>query len=536
MSATVDLSLTELRAENFRRERQQTFEDEAGSLSGSLLEFVYAAWPHVVPAACVPTWHIESICEHLEAAYRREIPRLIITIQPGALKSTLVSVLAPAWRWTHEPCERIISASHADHLAARDTRKSRELIQKPWYQDRWGDRFQLSLDENLKTRYSNTVGGHRIATHVEGGTGERGGVLILDDPHNAREVASPTKLQAARDWVGDTWSSRLNVSVDDPGVKIVIGQRVHESDVIGFLLDGGSDRWTHLCLPARYDKRHPYLTPKRVKLASGGSVQGDVRTKDGELLASAYMNEAALADATHDMTEVVKASQYQQRPSPREGNLLKRAQWGYYPVEMSPYTERGIFGAQVAGLPAFKMLVHSWDTSLKDRKHSDFVAGQIWAADGARYYLLRLFHQRAGLNKTVDVMEEFYSWGVKHFPHVPQYVLIESAANGPDAIAEMKRRVQGVTPVAAKGTKGMRAESASPALEGGNCFVPGYPSEDLQGYDARTPSDVQEFIEECARFRPEIDHQKDDQVDAWSQAVNWMRTRGTQRAVIAGVM
>jgi predicted phage terminase large subunit-like protein len=528
--SAVELNLHELRSEKQRRAEQQTFEEEAEALSGSLRSFVYACWPNVVPQVAVPTWHIDAICEHLEAAYRREIPRLLITIQPGALKSTLVSVMAPAWRWTHAPQERIVSASHADYLAARDTRKSRELIQRPWYQARWGNRFDLTHDENMRTRYSNTFGGHRIATHVGGGTGERGSVLILDDAHNAREVASESALREARDWWGDTWASRLNVSVADPGVKIVIGQRVHEEDVIGFILDGDPDgsRWVHLCLPARYESNHPHLTPKTQVLISGTELIGDQRSAEGELLAPNYMDESALFEAQSEMTEVTKAAQYQQRPAPREGALLKRQFWRYYPREQSYYAEHGRFDQGVArGLGQFSSIVNSWDTSLKDRDHSDFVAGTSWGVRGADRYLLRIVHGRMGFNATVEAMLALYEWSVEVWPSIPQYVLVETASNGPDAIAEIERRINGVVKVAAKGSKEMRAEAASTALEGGNCFLPGFPNPDLSNYDPRTPTEVQQFVEEAATF-PMGAH--DDQVDSWSQAMNWLRQRGVRKA------
>lgn len=532
----LELSLEEIDAERQRRADGISLEEEAEKLSGSLREFLRASWPWIVPTERIDAWHLDAIADHLEAAYAREIPRLVITIQPGSLKSTLVSVMAPAWWWTRKPSERIVSASHADHLSSRDTRKTRQLILSDWYQSRFGDRFALSQDENLKTRYSNTEGGHRIATHVGGGTGERGGVLILDDAHDASDANSTSEaaLATACGWFGDTWASRLNATVSDPGTKIVIGQRIHERDVIGFLLGGDEDRWTHLCLPTRYEGKHPYLTPRARTLSSGRVIEGDRREEEGELLAPAFQDERTLADLTAEMTEAVKAGQYQQRPAPKEGDLLKRADWKFYDPKLSFYVDfrDGLFDEERAEMlkgrvGAFERVVHSWDTSLKDRKDSDFVAGGMWGTKGPDLYLLRLFHQRVGLSATIEAMNDLYDWAAKLWPSVPHSVVIESAANGPDAIAEMRRRVQGVIAVTAKGSKTMRAEAASAALEGGNCFLPGYRAADGSGYDERTPSDVQRFVEEAAKFPNGIN---DDEVDQWSQAVNWSRGRRVARA------
>ena len=530
----VALSIAELDAELERKRQGKTLAEEAAELAGSLRLFIRAAWPHVVPQPLIETPHIDAVADHLQALYERELRRLLITIPPGSLKSTIVSVIAPAWRWASEPSERLVGASWSTDYSERDTLSSRRLIQSAWFQSRFGERFQLSADENLKTRYSNDQGGRRVASYVGGGTGERGDVLILDDPHNAKEAQSldAKQLGGAREWWGNTWSSRLNDSPQRPGVMVVIGQRIHEADLIGLLLEE-PERWTHLCLPARFEPAHPFRTPRRVVLRSGRELQGDVREEPGELLAPAYQSEERLEELAADMTAHVAAGQLQQRPAPREGALLRRSDWRFYSPELSFYRRSGAFGLaeaqKLAERARFSQIVHSWDTSLKDAKDSDYVAGQVWGIAGADRYCLRLFRERLGLNATIEAMAELGAWALGIWPRLPHRILVESASNGPDAIAELKRRLDGVIPVAAKGSKELRAAAAAPALEGGNCFLPGYAADDLSGYDARTPAAVQRFVEEAAVF-PNGAH--DDEVDAWSQLVNWTRGHaGGQLAV-----
>jgi hypothetical protein len=74
-------------------------------------------------------WHIDAIAEHLEAAYRREIRRLIINVPPRHMKSLTVSVFGPAWRWTHAPSERFLTASYGDKLATDHAKNTRTVIQ-----------------------------------------------------------------------------------------------------------------------------------------------------------------------------------------------------------------------------------------------------------------------------------------------------------------------------------------------------------------------------------------------------------------------
>jgi phage terminase large subunit-like protein len=525
-------SLAEVRAEIdaalLRRETGEQLAEEAARLAGNFREFIYAAWPSLGYRPLVPSWHIDALADHYQAAIDRWLTRLIITIPPGYLKSTIFSVLGPAWAWTHRPSEQIVSASHSDDLATRDTRRSRAVMQTAWYQARWGSLWTFSGDENLKTRYSNDQGGHRVRTHVGGGTGDRGSILQLDDPHNAQEAHSEVQMQAALDWWGETWASRLDDSVGDLGVKMVIGQRISEKDLIGHLLSNDEDagRWTHLCLPVRYERKHPFVYPAK-RVVGGRTLKGDPRKRDGELLAPEYMDEERLADRTAEISEHTIAAQYQQRPAPREGLMLRRANWRYYDPDLSYYAPRGSFGpAQVLELAsrigAFHLIVHSWDTSVKDRAHSDFVSGQTWGCVRAHRYLLRLVHERMALNATIEAMVNLAQWAAPLWPGCPHYTVIENSANGPDAAAEIRSRVQGVTLSDAKGSKEVRADTASPALDGFNCFLPGYARADGSSYDERTPAAVQRFVEELSVFNG---GQHDDQVDAWSSMVIWTRDR-----------
>ena len=503
---------------------------EAERLRGSLYEFICSAWSLVIPYPLVETWHVKTIAEHLEAAYSREITRLVITIQPGALKSSIVSVFAPAWRWAVEPTERFVTASWNEALATRDTRKSRELIQSDWFKKRFGN-IAIVRDENLKTRYSNTLGGHRIATYVDGGTGERGDVLQLDDPHNAQEAASALMLQQASDWWGSTWASRLNDSVQRKGVKIVIGQRIHSKDLIGYLLseDDNAKDWVHLCLPARYEKTHPYCYPTKIKLSSGRVLQGDIRKKEGELLAPSYMDEVTLKSVTKDMTSHIIAGQYQQRPAPREGAILKREWWNYYNPEYRGRPEK---------LPRMGMVVVSVDTPLKDKQTSDNVAIQCWGVASADRYLLDIDLGRMNYGKAKRRIVEMTQWARRLWPSCAHFVLIENAGYGVELIVDLRKDITGVTKISPSkdGDKVMRAESASDALESGNVYLPGVTMQQdgTGGMNEReSPPDIVAFVNSCALF-PYGPY--DDDVDAWSQTMNWLRGRSQSPARTASAL
>ena len=56
----------------------------------SLSQFVRQAWHVLEPATdFVHGWHIDVICEHLEAVTNGQIKNLIINIPPGCMKCTV---------------------------------------------------------------------------------------------------------------------------------------------------------------------------------------------------------------------------------------------------------------------------------------------------------------------------------------------------------------------------------------------------------------------------------------------------------------
>jgi hypothetical protein len=187
----LERTLPELRAALEQKQKGETLLEEAAMWQGDLRGFVQAAWPIIEPATTFcPNWHIDAICEHLRAASRGELRRLVINLPPRHMKSLTVSVLWPCWMWTFAAPMRFLTASYGANLAERDAIKSRNLIRSLWYHEHWPE-LELKADVNRTNRYENTASGYRIATSVGGeATGEGGDVIIIDDPHKAEEALS----------------------------------------------------------------------------------------------------------------------------------------------------------------------------------------------------------------------------------------------------------------------------------------------------------------------------------------------------------
>ena len=278
----------------------------------NLRDFVKYAWHIVEPKNDFrPNWHIDAICDHLQAIDDGEIRNLVINIPPRMAKSLTVSVFWPVRRWIANPETRWLFSSYAQSLAIRDAVKSRRLIQSPWYQRHFGTSFKLAGDQNVKSRYDNDKMGYRVSTSVGGtATGEGGDVVVVDDPHNVNEAESDVIRDGVLIWWDEVMSTRLN----DPetGSKVIMMQRSHQDDLGGHVLAQGG--YVHLMLPMEFEPDRKCITEIGFK---------DPRTKENELLAPNRVGLNAVRDLKRAMGSYASVGQLQQRPTSRGGNMIK---------------------------------------------------------------------------------------------------------------------------------------------------------------------------------------------------------------------
>ncbi len=510
----------------------------------SLRAFIPIAWPLVeAKRPFKSNWHIDAICEHLQAVSDGDLRRLIINIPPRHMKSLAVAVFWPCWHWLNDPAMQWLFASYAEKLSKRDSLKCRRilesqggrrhdgtLLERAGYtgmRQLLGQSWELASDQNEKMRFENTETGYRLATSVGGtATGEGGDILVIDDPHKADEVDTETGVQRENviEWMDGTLSTRLN----DPNVGsiVVVMQRLHEQDVTGHLLEQGG--YEHLCLPAEFEPTHPFVWPD------------DPRIEPGELLWPEHFGADALADLKLRMGSYRAAGQLQQRPAPAEGGIFKTAWWQYYDPAL--FDELELTGTWSG--PIFKRVWQAWDTSLKDKTSSDFCVGQVWGQDLADRYLLRQVRGRWGLTEAITQVKQLQAWTADRFPaHAAHPVYIENTANGPEIVAAVRHQIPGVISVSVSTDKTSRAEAVTPQLEAGNIHIPGHRVMTANGWapdPARTPLWVQEFVTEHASFP---NGANDDQVDTTTLALDprrmarsgGKRQREGRRPVTAGL-
>ncbi len=455
--------------------------------SRHLVEFIRQGWSSVEPRPFVPGWHIEAICEALEAVTAGSLKRLLITVPPRHMKSLAVSVFWPAWAWgpRARPGLRFLFASYARALSVRDSVRCRRVLESPWFQARWGDRFRLCFDQNTKARFDTDEGGYRLATSVDGAlTGEGGDIVVVDDPHNVRRVPSANVRAATLAWWDEAMSTRLN----DPrtGAFVVIMQRVHEQDLAGHILARDHD-WEHLCLPARFEAAHPQRWLR------------DPRRREGELLWPRRFDEPVIAELEARLGSAAAAGQLQQRPRPRSGGLFEQH---WFKI--------------VEAAPAEAARVRFWDkaaTRAGAGRDPDWTVGARMALSGGTYWIEDVRRLRGTPGEVErQVRQSAELDGVA----VPIWIEEEPGSAGKADIAHFVRDVlPGFAARGARttGAKESRADPFAAAAEAGNVHL-------LKGAWNRA------FLEELAAF-PNGAH--DDQVDAASGAFGKLAPRHLPR-------
>ena len=281
---------------------------------GGLRAFVELAWHVIEPVAVFsPNWHIDEICAQLELIRQGKNTRLAMAIPPRHMKSTILAVMFPVYVWMHNPAARMMFISYDFDLSIRDSKRTRDLVNSKWFQDRWGHIFGLTTDNVIMLETNKT--GYRQCCSVGGRVmGKGADIIVLDDPHDVKDVESDAK----RKEVLDFWRERVQSRLNDPktGCFVVCHQRVGEGDVIGDIQKRQKGEYVYLCLPVYFDPKHPNIWPH------------DPRTIDGELLWPTHMPRNIIERFANNLGAYAFAAQYNQLPGPREGGLFKK---GWFP-------------------------------------------------------------------------------------------------------------------------------------------------------------------------------------------------------------
>lgn len=351
-----------------------------------------------------PNWHIDLITDRLMGCLRGDIRRLIICMPPRSLKSITASVAFPAFILGRDPAARVICASYSSDLASKHGRDCRAVMESSWYRQvfpRTSIRGQKNTEDELVT----SAGGGRLNTSVGGTlTGQGGNYLIIDDPMKPQEAQSQAQRDHVYDWFTGTALSRLDDKSSD--VIIVVMQRLHEDDLAGRLIANG--RWDLLQLPAIAEEDETFAF-------SNGRVHHRYK---GDVLHPSRETVEGLETLPTMMGSFVFSAQYQQKPVPTLGNMVKPDWIRRYDKAPEPQAE--------------DLIVQSWDTSQKATQLNDYSVCTTWLIRNNDLYLLDLFRDRleypALKKKAIEMIVRYRN----------PMVLVEDKGSGTSLIQDLR--------------------------------------------------------------------------------------------------
>lgn len=421
------------------------------------------------------------------------VPYEGVTIEqpPQTGKTTVITATVPSYFLGRNPFGHVISIAYGEDLAVKFGRRNKQKVEefgKPL--------FGIELSKNsasaLEFEIEGTNGG-MISRGIGGAiTGNPADLILVDDPYKNRQEADSVIYQQ---FVIDEWLNTIQTRASSKCKYIVVHTRWNENDLIGYLHETEPKKWFRIRFPAIAEEDEPHIGRKA--------------------------GEALLPEAGKDLAWLLKKKEsyekdpmegglrawealYQQNPTSKEGNMVKRDWWKRFTLTLA---------MQKPGFWPVK--VQSWDCSFKDTDGTDPVAGQVWAKSGANYYLI---DHKGGRMDIVKTMNNINAWNTKHPDAVAK--LIEDKANGPAVIRIMRDKVSGLIPIRATKSKAERLNAVVPLWQAGNVYIPDK-IEVSPGVFVKCDW-AADIIEQYAAFRPEKKVQKDDEVDAGSQALNWL--------------
>lgn len=453
---------------------------EKRELENSLYLYLLWLFRKVRREEFLENWHHKVIADTLMKVYRGELTYVVINLPPRYTKTELVIKAFVSWCLARNPKSKFIHLSYSDDLALDNSASIRDIVKSTEYQNFWP--LKIKEDSDSKKKWDTEQGGGVYATSTGGqitgfGAGAVqdpnepyvfSGAILIDDPLKPDDASSETVRKRMNERFNNTIKSRTN-SKRTP--IIIIMQRLHEEDMAGFLLNGGSEfDFFHLNLPAINEDGPSELDPREL----------------GEALWPAKHDEEALenmriADAG------TFAGQMQQRPAPKEGNIFKNFKYYY---ELPTW---------------FPFKIHSWDFTFKKTKKSDYVVGSYWGRTQEKdIYLIDLVRAKMAFSESLKAIEHFTE---KH----PTYnaLLVEDKANGSAIIDSIKDKIKKVIAISPTESKEERAQAVSPMFDAGDIYLP-HPS---------IAPWVEDFVNEMKVFP---NGKFDDQVDSATQAIKYL--------------
>jgi predicted phage terminase large subunit-like protein len=442
----------------------------------SFSAFCYRAFEFLNPGQrLIPNWHIDAVGHTIEQMVLGESDkRLVLNQPPRTLKTHIASVCLPAWVLGRNPSARVICASYSESLANKFSRDCRTLMESPFYKSVF-PQTRLNPRKSTESEFETTRRGYRLATSVGGTlTGRGGDLLIVDDPVKADDADSQVALAGANKWFHNTALNRLD-SADS--LVIVTMQRLHTEDLAGVLIDKG---WPSLVLPQIATETRSYFVAK----------DETYTRRAGELLQPDRDRAEVFESKQQEIGSRLWAAQYQQNPTPADGNIIKSAWLPRYDLPSKC---------------VFRQIVLSCDPAGKAGLRNDYTAITLCGLDEKAIYVLHVTRGHWTVLQMRDRIKALaQDWRV-------DLVLIEDTSSGMGLVQMLREEgslnVIGRQP---KGDKLVRMSRHEGRFEAGQILLP------------KEAPWMADFESELLAFP---NGRYDDQVDALLLLLDWFAQR-----------
>lgn len=325
-----------------------------------------------------------------------EIDRVIITIPPRHSKTQLLSIALPLYSFCHNVTSHNIITSYAEDVVLESSGYIRTVMLDPLFQRIFPN---VRIDPNKRSleRWGTTKQGVMHAVPTGGKmTGKGAGLLsdkysgcfVVDDVIKPRDAYSDTVRAEVNDRFDNTFMSRLAndgvITASDGSLiecprtpMVIIMQRVHDGDLVGHLLRGGSsDKYHYLNIPAivtketgsasYYDKiikKHNYTHAIPILYDLKREAEESALWPSRKSLASLKAMQAA--------TPYTYNSQYAGDPTAQGHGMISEGWWQEY--DASSFDRKRIIRSFITA-----------DTASTDKTYSDYSALFHWGVTAER--------------------------------------------------------------------------------------------------------------------------------------------------------
>jgi len=344
----------------------------------SFYQFLKFMWPAVSSEKFQDNWHIKYVCDQLQdlaeqvagqrsQTQKSRVDDLIINVPPGTTKTTMVSIMFPAWCWTRWYWMEFIGLSYSSTLSLEAAEAQRDLIRSDRFNAVYPD-LSIKSDKDQKSNFqllkqmtgeagytpSEKHGGSRYSTSIGGTlTGFHGHMILVDDPINPEQAVSQKQLKNVNRWLDQTLPTRKVHKVCSPVIYVM--QRLHEDDPTGHKLDKDKGNVRHICLPGEIENFEEEVQPHSLKKNY---------SEDG-LLDPLRMTWDVLDDLKADLGQYGYAGQVGQSPTPPSGGMFKVDR--FQVVDQRPQNHE------------IQQIVRYWDKAgTKEKKNQGKDSGAAW--------------------------------------------------------------------------------------------------------------------------------------------------------------